>query len=86
MLLPWLVKMGLGGAASFTIPAHGPMFRRTQDVPGVLDGVICDSALGAVPLPHAGFMAACVRFVGVSEIPCAPPGQLQAKCGLLQLH
>lgn len=52
ILLPRLAEMGPGGAASFTIPAHGPMFRRTQDVPGVLDGVICDSALGAVPLPH----------------------------------
>ena len=76
MLFSRLVKMGLGGAASFTIPAHGPMFRRTQDVPGVLDGVICETSLGAVPLPHAGFMAACVRFVGVSEIPCPAPDMI----------
>ena len=57
MLLPRLAEMGPGGSASFTIPAHGPMFRRPQDVPGVSDGVICETSLGAVPLPHAGFMA-----------------------------
>ena len=91
ILLPRLAEMGPGGAASFTIPAHGPMFRRTQDVPGVLDGVICDSAQGAVPLPHAGFMAAGVRGVGISEIPCPRtgydrhgyvPGGLPIKCVL----
>ena len=91
MLLPRLAEMGPGGSASFTIPAHGPMFRRPQDVPGVSDGVICETALGAVPLPHAGFMAAGVRFVGVSEIPCPRtgydrhgyvPGGLPIKCVL----
>ena len=75
MLFPLLAEMGPGGSASFTIPAHGPMFRRPQDVPGVSDGVICETSLGAVPLPHAGFMAAGVRFVGVSEIPCPRTGR-----------